>query len=138
MFSGDDYFHVGENLEKGAPGSQSPEAMYRAAISRYYYACYLKARSKLINQKDWSDKSRTSHSKVQSKVKDTKLIIGQYYETLRMLREHADYHVWKPFHLDPKSKIKCQCGAWKSNLSDTANYAHDLATWIIQYLDTLP
>lgn len=135
MFTGTDYFTVAEHLEAEASSSQSPEAMYRAAISRYYYASYLIARSKLFKPKEWRDHSLSGHSSVLKRLKKEQSTVGEWYLQLKMLREHSDYHLWQPRHLSAySSDIVCNCHCWKSDASDTAKYAHDLATWIIGFL----
>jgi hypothetical protein len=139
MFTGADYFVVAQHLENEAQNSPSSDAMYRAAISRYYYSCYLTARSKLYKEGQWSNKTLTSHTAVWTTIKQKEQTVGDWYFQLKMLREHADYHLWQPPHLAGSNPINhCQCHSWKNSASDTARFAHDLASWIIDFFNTLP
>lgn len=71
------------------------EASLRTAISRVYYACHLLAKHSLMEKRKWTPSGRgDDHSGVIRELRRGKTTgLGNYLDSLRTLREHADYHV---------------------------------------------
>ena len=76
-------------------GQKTDEASLRTAISRLYYACHLLAKHSLIEKRKWTPSGRgDDHSGVIRELRRGKTTgLGNYLDSLRTLREHADYHV---------------------------------------------
>ena len=74
---------------------RTDEASLRAAISRVYYACHLLAKHSLMEKRKWMPSGRgDDHSGVIRELRRGKTTgLGNYLDSLRTLREHADYHV---------------------------------------------
>jgi hypothetical protein len=74
---------------------RNDEASLRTAISRVYYACHLLAKRSLMEKRKWMPSGRgDDHSGVIRELRRGKTTgLGNYLDSLRTLREHADYHV---------------------------------------------
>jgi len=71
------------------------EASLRTAISRVYYAAHHIAATRLIQKGSWEPQGFASdHGGVIKALKQGRLRLrGDELEALRILREHADYHL---------------------------------------------
>ena len=76
-------------------GQRQDEASLRTAINRLYYACHLWAKVSLVRKGNWSPTGYgPDHSRVIRALKPGRTnMLSQYLDTLRYLREHADYHI---------------------------------------------
>ncbi len=96
-FDGTDYFTLAEELTRQAKNSPVEEAMLRSAISRAYYAVFLKARHHLrVKEKDTLiPGGPAAHEYIKDKFKNSSSAvrqeIGEALKTLRIQRNRADY-----------------------------------------------
>lgn len=76
-------------------GQNQDEASLRTAISRLYYACHLWAKFYLVSKRNWTPSGFGSdHSAVIRELRPgTTRMLSNYLDSLRYLREHADYHI---------------------------------------------
>jgi hypothetical protein len=97
MFDPTDYALVGDHLRAAAgDGLCPPEAAFRVASGRYYYAALLSARSYLEHSSPMPmDRSERTHQTVIRALRDssdpTALRLGGELDALRGLRNMADY-----------------------------------------------
>ena len=132
MFDAKTLFQIGEYLRLHSNSHPYKEAMLRSSIGRYYYACYHAAKMKCINKNHWDDKNRTNHRTVVRELRDNNNELGGCLDTLRTLREHADYHVWncKTLSQDRREHPKCDCD-WDPDTDANCNEAARIARWIM-------
>ncbi len=137
-FDGATFAEVARHLQGEAQRNPTPEAMLRASIGRYYYACYHALRRRFIRQRDWDKIKRTGHRTLKRAVEDKgHPEIASWLETLMILREHADYHIWPPKIARVTSiPLKCDCD-WDPNPIRNCEDAQELAEWILGELDLL-
>src|SRR5713101_1652306 len=96
MFDGKEFMDVAKHLGASAAGSPHPEAYFRSAIGRAYYACFHACREKYFAPKRWG-KADATHKAVRRVVHDkAKGLMPDWLDTLIELREHSDYHSWAP------------------------------------------
>jgi uncharacterized protein (UPF0332 family) len=76
-------------------GERHDEASLRTAISRLYYACHLFAKFYLVTKRGWTPTGHgADHGGVIRALKPGRTnMLSQYLDSLRYLREHADYHL---------------------------------------------
>ncbi len=91
------YFHLAQELERQATSSLYQDAMLRSAISRAYYAAFIKARNHLRDRENLSlplDGSAHRHVAGVFKRSPTKerRKIGVILERMRLDRRKADYN----------------------------------------------
>ncbi len=87
------FFRLAEAL--GTPGQ--PEENRRTAVSRAYYACFHVARGWLERGGRWHAGSTNAHQAVISELRRrNRWHLGTRLDSLRQLREHADYTLEVP------------------------------------------
>lgn len=135
MFDTSALIDVGKELERLAPSNVYPEAMYRSSIGRYYYACYHASKSLCIRNADWDNKDKSSHKAVASALRKKNRFLASMLDDLRLLREHADYHVWRCKELvtDDRHHPRCDCD-WDPDTRSNCAKASNIAKWIADEL----
>jgi len=118
-FTGSDFLTFAQNLVLGSP----TEAELRNAISRAYYAAFLRAREYCWHKGDIVDQTGRAHEQVRRNLQRR----GQRHLAadllnLHLLRKNADYDITFP----------------KPDLSAEANAAEQLAAMVIAAIDALP
>ncbi len=95
-FNWDDYKKLAEHLYND-PDSAIPEAYYRSAISRAYYAAFHITKKKMIDHYGFISRTSNAHSRLLDFLREKKIdnpIIGEAWinlKRLRVRRESADY-----------------------------------------------
>ena len=136
MFDGKEFIDVANQLQSAAPSSSHPEAFYRSAIGRAYYACFLTCREKFFPPQKWG-RSDASHRAVRKVVsRRAKGSVSSWFDTLKELREHSDYHTW-PASAKSGGGVQphCEC-QWNASPDVNCSYALGLARKLLQRLTT--
>src|SRR6266511_5102796 len=137
MFEGADFFAVAKQLS-GQVAAPAPESIQRTAIGRAYYACYSAARESFVASQVWQDKKKASHAAVRRAAQKKDPTLASWLDTLRVLREHADYHVWTPSSPSTSSVGPyCFCN-WNPDPAANSALALTLAEKVLRKLGKLP
>jgi hypothetical protein len=131
MFDGARFLEVAKSLAIPQSGHPLPtDAAQRTAVGRAYYACFHVLRPRVCDPKGWSrvesggKKKYLTHRQLRSLVAK-KLPEGavDLLDSLVELREHADYHIWRPSSGTLGPPPSCVCQNWSENLDDNSTLA---------------
>lgn len=109
-FDGSEFFTLAQDLAKNATGTPTEEARLRSAISRAYYASFLKSRDFWRHKKhEYVSSGGTAHGEVQdlfiNSTDTTYQDVGSKLQQLYKCRRSADYDL--RFNSLPSVTIAC-------------------------------
>src|SRR5580658_2898403 len=104
MFDGRQFLVVAKSLASPTQDGRAPtDAAQRTAVGRAYYACFHVLRPLVSKPEGWSrvekrgKKVYLSHRQMRRLVsKKFSQDVADLLDSLVVLREHADYHNWRP------------------------------------------
>ncbi len=109
-FDPEDFLSLAKNLTSASSAS---EADLRTAISRAYYAVYLRARETLIAAGEMqSTKSGADHGIVISKLRSRGGSLGDQVDWLRVRRTRADYRLASPVAAKAQDIVTVAQAVW--------------------------
>jgi uncharacterized protein (UPF0332 family) len=132
MFDTSTLYHIGKDLQTSASTNPYPDAAYRSSIGRYYYACYHLAKNKILKENEWDNKDKSNHKAVAQELRKKNRKLAAMLDDLRILREHADYHVWRCKNQNPdkRNHPRCDCD-WDPDASRNCEKAAEIAGLLI-------
>lgn len=141
MFDGLDFLDVARLLANPATMAPRTEASFRTSVGRAYYACYHALRRRLCDPRDWArfgasgKKIYLTHRRLRSLVRE-KLPSGSVdlFDSLIEMREHADYHSWKPSSTRPGPPPSCLCSSWGPDPRENSDLAIRTAEELLEAL----
>lgn len=144
MFDGLGFLDVARSLSNPATTEPRTEASYRTAVGRAYYACYHELRRCLCDPREWArigtggKKVYLSHRQLRTLVRE-RLPDGSVdlFDSLIELREHADYHSWKPSSARVGPPPSCLCSSWSPDPRENSELAIRTAEELLDALDTV-
>jgi len=137
LFDGKTFFEVGNYLRQNSEPDGKHDAMLRSSIGRYYYACYHAAREAFKEKQNWNDHKKSSHGTICKAVrKNCSSNASSLLDTLKIMREHADYHCWLPktTQMGTIEFTSCPCD-WDEDLEKNSREASRIATEVLRELD---
>ncbi len=144
MFDGREFLGVARHLLGGvAAGGTDHEALYRTAVGRSYYACFHVLRRALCDPAGWARFGKGGRKVFLTHQQLRRLVIRRLpvgsvdlFDSLREMREHADYHSWKPSVGGAGGPPTCLCSTWgpdpKANAESALEVAEELLTQLPQ------
>lgn len=131
MFDGVRFLDVAKSLSVPSSGQPPPsDAAQRTAVGRAYYACFHVLRPRVCDPRGWTrvasggKKKYLTHRQLRNLVaKKLPPEAADLLDSLVELREHADYHVWKPSPGAQDPPPSCVCQNWSENLDDNSALA---------------
>lgn len=142
LFDGRSFIRVAVHLSTSADHSDVFEAFYRSSIGRAYYACFHAFRAKHFPPEQWhipredGTAKYVSHWQLRRRIRENDSgPTADMFDTLIQLREHADYHSWKPTPMASRAPPPtCHC-AWNTEAKRNSDYAMNLARTLLDSLD---
>ena len=138
MFDGSEFLEVARGLAGEEGVTSTVEAAYRTAIGRTYYACFHTLRARLCDPRGWHRQGKggkmkyLTHRQLRGLVaKNMAPTTSDLLDTLIELREHADYHSWRPTPGALGPPPHCRCGSWQDDIVDTYELALETAQEIL-------
>lgn len=119
MFDGSQFLTVAQHSVDDHAPEPTSDARFRTGVGRAYYACFHVLRRSLCDPRGWTRiekggrKKYLTHHQLRGLIA-RKLPPGStdLFDSLIEMREHADYHTWKPSVGRSDPPPSCQCSQW--------------------------